>query len=140
VKVKIGTTWLAGHPDDPYKSQVSGWRQNGTRLIQEARYLRAEDVQVFDRRNKQTRISFSVTRYHSTTDAAEAFAVQHFDDIPGRAHITIEIQREGGGTILRYLRNAVILSVDSTLHGRTTRHTYQITGGAILKQDPAEIS
>jgi hypothetical protein len=133
VKIRIDNFWLAGAPDDPWHSQVANFRINGVRVVQVAQYLRAEAVKVFNRKNRQTTVTFEISRKHKTVQDAEVFILEHGNNIPGQGLVTFQALSSTGLVTERYLEAAVISGDDCSYIGATTRHNYQIVGGVMQK-------
>jgi hypothetical protein len=61
----------------------------------------------------------------------------HETQIPGQALATFTAGRSGAGaTASRFLKNAVVETISSSLIGCTTKHSYRITGG-VMSTSPA---
>lgn len=134
MEIKAGTYTLMKHGDASWA--FSGFRVNGSRLIQEAGHLRAEGVKKFDRKNARTTVDFTVTRTHESLEDAESHVLSHELDVPNRATVSFIGIGLTGNRVRRYLENAGIETVDVSMVGRTTFTTYRIAGGRMLKQNP----
>jgi len=115
---------------------VSNFRINGQRQAQIGQFLRAEDVKVFNRKNLQTNVSFTVTRLHESLMIAEIFILQHDRDVPAQGLVTFIAGDEGGKQIERYLNAAMIQVSERSFIGVSTMHSYTIIGGELLIQRP----
>ena len=134
MKVKIEKTWLAQGEHE----SVAGFRINGQRLTQTAQFLRAEAISVFDRKNHQTTVTFSITRLHESTQDAEVFILEHSTGLKHSGLIAFIAQGSHGRETVRYLQAACITVDDASYIGLSTRHNYTIIGGRILNQKPKE--
>lgn len=109
---------------------MTNFRINGSRNIQEAQFFRAVARQFYDRGNRKTEISFDTTRQFTDQVTAESFILMHETQFPGVFLAAFVAGRSGGGsTASRYLKNAAVESVASSLMGCTTHHSYRICGG-----------
>jgi hypothetical protein len=139
--MKITLTWTpsgASQPtnfvlaDSPASIPLTLFRINGSRRIQEAQFFRATASQFYDRGNRKTEITFDTTRQFADQVTAESFILLHETQFPGQFLATFMAGRSGAGaTASRYLQNATVESVASSLTGCTTRHSYRITGGVM---------
>jgi hypothetical protein len=104
---------------------------NGSRNVQDAQFFRASARQFFDRGNRRTDVSFDTTRTFTSQLDAEKFLLEHETQFPGQGLVTFLAGVQGRGTASRYLRNATVESVSSSIKGCTTSHSYRITGGVM---------
>lgn len=136
MKVKIDNFWLAGDPADPRKSQVCNFRIDGERVIQVARYTRAEASRMFDRKNRLTTVTFDVARIHADLDDAEKYILEHGEELPGQGLVTFISTSSKGQETLRFMKASCVQSYSCSYIGKSTRHSYQIIGGMMLKVQP----
>ena len=139
--MKITLTWIpsgASQPtsfvlaDSPAPIPMTNFRINGARNIQEAQFFRGTTRAFYDRGNRKTEISFETTRQFADQVSAESFILLHETQFPGQFLATFMAGRSGGGTTAsRYLKNAAVEAVSSSVIGCTTRHSYRITGGVM---------
>ena len=108
-------------------SSPSGLSIHTERNTQVRQALRAPAARDSDRGNLQTSVTFSVTRYFPSPQLAEAFILLHASTIPGGGTVVFQTV----GSINFYLTNAVIKTTESKHTGRTTLHSYSISGGLI---------
>jgi len=134
MEIKAGTKILMKAGDGDWN--ISGLRIQGNRRIQRAEHLRAPGIKVYDRKNVETTVEFTVSQLHESIEDAELHILEHELDIPNRATVTITAIGLQGQRIRRYLKDAGIPSIDHRLMGRTTFTTYRIVGGEMLKQNP----
>jgi len=132
MKVKINNTWLARGE----RESVADLQINGRRIIQIAQLLRADEIKMFDRKNHQTTVSFSVSRLHSSVQASECFILEHSTGLPGQGLVTFVATDDNGRDVERHLQAACIEIDESRYIGRSTHHTYTVIGGKMLKQKP----
>jgi hypothetical protein len=95
-------------------------------------FFRASQVQVFDRGNAQTTVSFGSVRQHATVSIAENFLLEHETALTGRANVTFKAPNGS----MRYLLNAKITDYRAECLGVSTRHQYTIVGGLLTKEKP----
>jgi hypothetical protein len=114
--------------DSPDPVPMQNFRINGSRNIQEAQFFRATARSFYDRGNRKTEVTFDATRVFTSQLAAESFILMHETQFPGQGLVTF-IAGATTGTASRYLQNAVVDSIASSLSGCTTKHSYRITGG-----------
>jgi len=109
-------------------SSPSGLAIHTERNTQVRQALRAPAARDSNRGNIQTAVSFSVTRYFTTVQLAEQYILLHASTFrrggPVVFHTTV------GGTNY-YLTNAVVKTTESKHTGRTTSHSYSISGRLI---------
>ena len=132
VSTAAGTITLADDND----LARSNLRINGQRLVDEVHGFRADWVQLFDRGNRKTVISFDVKRVFESSFDAIVTALDHNTKVPiiGLIELTIS---EGGQLARRWLQNASIMAVDiPRQRGAALWFTYQITGGEVLTTHP----
>jgi hypothetical protein len=145
--MKIVLTWTpfgATQPtsyvlaDSPAHIPVTNFKINGTRLIQEAAFFRSNAKSFYDRGNRKTEITFDTTRSFPDQNTAETFVFMHETQFPsqtqnpGQFLVTLTAGPAGAGaTTNRYLKNATLETVTSSLMGCTTKHSYKLTGGAM---------
>jgi hypothetical protein len=139
--MKVTLTWTptgASQPtnfvlaDSPATIPLTNFRVNGSRNIQDVQLFRATAEEFYDRGNRKTEITFDTTRLFTSQASAEAFVLMHETQFPGQFLATFQAGASGSAqTVSRYLQNAVVQSVSSSVTGCTTRHTYKITGGVM---------
>lgn len=117
--------------DSPAAVPLTNLRINATRAIQEAQWFRATARQFFDRGNRASIITFDTTRSFPDQVSAESFLLMHETQFPGQFNVTFQAGPGSGISVSRYLKNAVVQSVASSMTGCTTRHSYRISGGVM---------
>ena len=137
--MKIILTPTTGQPftlaDSPDPIPLANLRLSGSRAIQDAQFFRATNCVFYDRGNRRTEVTFDTTRLFASPVDAESFLLMHETQFPGRGLVTFIAGQKTGQTASRYLANAVVESVQSSLSGCTTRHRYRIVGG-IMSASP----
>jgi hypothetical protein len=128
LKITLNTFVLADSPDP---IPMVNLRINGSRIVQEASFLRAVARGEFDRGNRRTEVTFDTTRLFKTQLEAETFLLEHETNIQGSGLLTFIAGQKGKQTSTRYIKNAVVESVSSATSGCTTRHSYRIIGGIV---------
>ena len=127
MKILLGNFTIADSPDP---IPLTNFRINGSRNVQEAQFFCATARSCYDRGNRKTEITFDTTRSFATQVLAESFILMHETQFtPAQGLVIFTAGRAGAATASRYLANAVVESVSSSLMGCTTRHSYRITGG-----------
>jgi hypothetical protein len=139
--MKITLTWTpggSGQPtsfvlaDSPAAIPMKNFRINGSRNIQEAQFFRATARVFYDRGNRKTEVTFETSREFTDRVSAESFILLHATQFPGVFLAAFQAGISGAGaTASRYLKNAAVESVSSSLIGCTTMHSYRITGGVM---------
>ncbi|MDB6064946.1 MAG: hypothetical protein JWR26_1154 [Pedosphaera sp.] len=138
--MKITLTYpVAGGPngtfvlvDSPANIQYTNFRINGSRNIQEAQFFRATARQFMDRGNRKTEVTFDATRLFANQVAAESFIFMHETMFPGQFLAAFTAGVAGAGaTATKYLKNATVEAVSSSLMGCTGKFSYRITGGVM---------
>jgi len=139
--MKISITWTpsgATQPtnfvlaDSPANIPLQNFRITESDNIQEAQFFRAIARQFYDRGNAKTEVTFDTSRSWPDQNTAENFILTHATQFPNQGLITFVAGRSGAGsTSTRYLKNAAIESIGSSLIGCTTRHSYRIVGGVM---------
>lgn len=135
--MKVMLTWttpgtLGGSfvlADSPSPVPMVNFRINGSRNVQEAQFFRASAREFYDRGNRKTEVSFETSRVFTSQLEAESFILMHETQFPGQGLVTFTAGAAGRATASRYLQNAVVEAVASSLNGCATRHSYRITGG-----------
>lgn len=118
------TLELAGTADG---IPMTNLRVNGSRVIQDLLYFRANAQQEQDRLNRKTEVSFNATRVFTTPQAAEDFALQHEANMPQQLLDLKFVTADA----TYYLASCALVSMASEVIGSTTRHSYTFRGGAI---------
>lgn len=146
MKVLIGTFTLAQHDVTTTRdglnattvrtTAVSNFRIQSARVAQVAEFVRAAQVQTFDRGNRKTTITFNVSREHTTIRNCEAFLLAHIGQVPNKGLITLQAKETSGAVTERYLKDALCEVVDASYDGVTSFHSYQLIGGDILTEKP----
>lgn len=121
--------------DSPDPVPMTNFRVNGSRNVQEAQFFRAEAARFYDRGNQKTEVTFDTTRLFGSQVDAESFLLMHETDFPGSGLVIFRAGSGAGQSASRYLQNAVVQIMSSSLLGCTTRHSYRITGG-IMQTTP----
>jgi len=103
---------------------------SASRSIQRDNVVRARQPVFSDRRNRSTEVTFNTTRLFADPPTAEAFLMMHETMFPDGQRFLVTFQSGNGVAVAsKYLANAVVQSIQSTISGATTRHSYRITGG-----------
>jgi primosomal replication protein N len=121
--------------DSPSPVPMVNFRINGSRNVQEAQFFRASAREFYDRGNRKTEVTFETSRVFGSQLDAESFILMHETQFPGQGLVTFLAGASGRATASRYLQNAVVEAVASSLSGCTTRHSYRISGG-IMQTTP----
>jgi hypothetical protein len=125
MKIKKGSTYIAGLAGDPQKSQASNLSVNGVRLEQLVEKIRADFIGLLDRKNVRHTITWEVTRIHANMQTSEAFVLDHPGAVMGPDTFTFEFST--GSRVTTGFLNAVTCKQT----GLTTRHSYTLICGAI---------
>jgi len=80
VRTQWATTWISD--DTSAGGYQSGFKLNGRGIIQEAQFLRAAKVALFDRGNESYTFNFDVWRVFDTPGLAEQFLLGHRKSLP----------------------------------------------------------
>lgn len=100
-------------------------------IVQIAQGLRWDAIKTFDRRNTQTEITFTITKTHATTMAAEKFALEYRSQIPRRGNVTMTMAVGQSLGSVRQLLDASIDMQTTAIIGVTTFHQFTIIGGEV---------
>ncbi len=134
MKITIGTFTLADSPDPV---PMTNLRIACAGNIQTAQFFRAAAAQFYDRGNQKTEISFDTTQLWPNQLAAENYLLMLRTMFPATGLVTFIAGVKGTQTASRYLRNAVVQNLQSSMLGAcTTRHTFRISGG-IMQTSPS---
>ena len=144
MQISVDGYWIAGKHIPGYnwadtEPHQSPQNYNIQPLItaQHVGALRGASSKHFDRKNDTTRITFEVSREHSTLGEAEKFLHYHRVQAPRRGLVRIFSQSSfGGASTITFLRNALVQITNIRHMGRTNFTAYEITGGAIETEDP----
>lgn len=107
-------------------SGPSNYRMSGDVTEQIAEFLRADDVTVYNRKNRKAQVSFDVKRLCASVDAAETYCNMHPWTVTRSGTLTITTT---GGS-LRIL-TATLKTVSCTFTGATVFVSYLIIGGKV---------
>lgn len=108
------------------------------RKIQVAELFRGEEVDTFDRGNRETTVTFEISRTFPTQDAADVYVLQHEDTVPSSGIVTFTAFQANGQKVVRYLADGKVRVHELVEQiGVTTRHQYTIIGGVIQQPAPA---
>jgi hypothetical protein len=125
--------------DSPATVQLTNFKINGSRNIQEGQFFRATARSFYDRGNRKTDVTFDTTRQFTDQVSAESFMLMHETQLPSLVPNVLATFMAGvtgaGATASRYMKNAAIETVASSLKGCTTFHSYRISGG-IMSTSP----
>jgi hypothetical protein len=108
------------------------------RKLQVAELFRGEEIETFDRGNRETTALFEVSRTFPTQEAADVYILQHEDTIPSSGIVTFTAFQPNGQKVVRYLADGKVRTHELVEQiGVTTRHQYTIIGGTIQQSVPA---
>lgn len=124
MKVRINDTWLARGG----REGTSNVAFNGTQVIQEAQFFRAQAAKWFARGNRSSSFSFSVARTHGSTRDAEEFLFTHRDNLPHSGDLVITCGLPGDELDIAF-PGAVLEGVSAGYRGPTTFFTYTFRCG-----------
>jgi len=133
MKILIGNFVLADSPDPV---PISNLRIACAGNVQAAQFFRAAAAQFYDRGNQKTEITFDTTQLWPNQLAAESYLLMLRTMFPTTGLVTFIAGVKGTQTASRYLRNAVVQNLQSSMLGAcTTRHSFKISGG-IMQTSP----
>lgn len=128
MKIYIGTFELtAGGVEDPFDFAMDDSWQNQIR-----QYLRAELAKPKERGNRQSSVSFAITRHHASYLEALKYCVQHAAGISTTGNILFQFEDEGENPAFErfWLRNGHIQRATLVeITGIRTIHRYEFIGG-----------
>jgi len=132
------TYWLAGQPavNEREFSSVSGFRLTPAIAVQTISRVRAAAVEVLDRKNLQTTISFGTTRKFATAVGAELWSLDYDASHPRSGTLIFESPQPGGGVSRRYMAGAVVQPPTRAVTGVSVDLSYTVTGGLIKSSPP----
>ena len=108
------------------------------RKIQIAELFRGEEVETFDRGNRETTVAFEVSRTFATQEAADVYVLEHEETVPSSGIVTFTAFQPNGQKVVRYLADGKVRAHELVEQiGVTTRHQYTIVGGVIQQTVPA---
>ena len=128
---KIDNVVLAGAGNEG----TQNLRFNGRIVTQEAEFLRADQIQVFNRGNARTVIGFTRTIRKDDLADAEVFLLEHASEVLIDGLLTITAKSETK-EIERYIEAVVCRAYDAHQLGVTIFCQYEIIGGKILLEKP----
>jgi hypothetical protein len=132
VKIEFGTAILAD--EDAEDGIIASLEIAGERVIEEARFVRASFIEIFDRYNESSAVAVQVIRLHADRQAAQLFLLEHMGTLPGVADLAITASDLSGNVVVRWLKDAGLPSKTSgVIIGMTTVHTYRFIGGEVTK-------
>jgi hypothetical protein len=134
VKIKAGNVTLVNEGTDGLLRRFDVEEQ---RLLEVAEYVRADYIEVLDRKNRRSALSFEVIRLFESFDQAGAFLIDHLLDVPAKCHVALTFYGADGAFKTRYLLNAGVQRVgNGIVVGVSTIHAYQIIGGQFTITPP----
>ncbi len=97
--------------NDTREEAMSGLQIGGQPIIEVVAFPRAEGVVTFERGNRVTALSFTVSRRFRTVSERELFPAQHLVDLPDKAVLKLlsTSGTSGGGAI--YLQQAALAAL-----------------------------
>jgi hypothetical protein len=118
---------------------TTGMKFKVKRLIQVAPCFRAEQVETFDRGNRETMLSFDVFYTFDTIADAEAFVLLLEENLPSAGLVTLISSKPNGQTVVRYLADGKVDSHELIEQiGSTIHYHYELIGGVAQSTPPAE--
>ncbi len=100
--------------------------------VQTAQFFRSAAAQFYDRGNQKTEITFDTTQLWPNQLAAESYLLMLRTMFPATGLVTFIAGVKGTQTASRYLRNAVVQNLQSSMLGAcTTKHSFRISGGVM---------
>jgi hypothetical protein len=108
------------------------------RKIQVAELFRGEEVETFDRGNRETTVTFEVSRTFASQEAADVYVLEHEETLPSSGIVMFTAFQPNGQKVVRYLADGKVHDHELVEQiGVTTRHEYVIVGGVIQQSVPA---
>jgi hypothetical protein len=135
MKIRLGQIDLARgltHRESPTRFSLATARET-----QMARAVRATAVEIFDRGNTRTVVTFTVTRRHPNVEQALRFATTHPQALAGATGGLIFTSEDGPGTAETYLPDAVLRSLHCQPAGIITHTEYEFIGSRLNCQPSA---
>jgi hypothetical protein len=134
MRILIGNFILADSPDP---IPMTNLRIAGSGNVQPAQFFRAVAMQFYDRGNQKTEITFDTSQLWPNQLAAELYLLELRQKFPVTGLVTFIAGRKGTQTASRYLLNATVQNVQSSMMGAcTTKHSFKISGG-IMQTTPS---
>lgn len=109
----------------------TGLRVSGPVAAQVAQFLRATQVTVWNRANREVRVAFGITRECASAIAAEKFCFSHPRDCLRSTTVIIQAEGQAGAFDKLTLANAVVTQVACEQFGVAVVVNYEIVGGSI---------
>jgi hypothetical protein len=128
MKISFGNINLASGIE--YGEMPIDFKIFGQRTVQILSTIRGSETKAIDRGNLNNRVEFRVRKKHDNAESAQNYSIRHASELRD-LQSDLTIVGEPSNTPY-YLKNAVILSVESTSNGNTSEHFYKIVGGAIV--------
>ncbi|GEM_PF-6161951 len=128
MKIVLNGVQLTG---DKPEEQPGDFRLNGRSEVEISRAIRSAEAVPTLSQNQANTISFSISREHANTGAAELFIFQHLIAIVnqiGRLELTCS-DPDGGTTGVVYFTAVALSSWNMTFSGASTVISYQLTAG-----------
>ncbi len=125
MKISIGNISLANghdHKEEPYDFSL-----HHTRQTQMATPLRSNSSKWYDRGNQTITITFSVTKQHTSVEAAQQYVIQHAIELNNLSSQLIIVEEPSQKQFI--LLDAVMSEITSSSTGITSTHFYKIIGG-----------
>ncbi|PTY02567.1 hypothetical protein DB346_08445 [Verrucomicrobia bacterium LW23] len=137
MRITINNYELANDVDALVVTGPDQFDISGVDAEQMVQLIRGASTQFYDRENRQTTMSFTVSRLHASLMAAEFWLITHERDVPRRGLVTIRVRNPSGGQEASAYLAGAMLTPRSGYSGLTTLHTYQLRGGVFLSSPPS---
>lgn len=126
--IALNTDILAGEGDEAHLNL----RIAGRQILQEAEYLRAESIEIFNRKNQRTTLTFQTHKYFTNQAEADVWMLDRFPTLLalcGTLHLkakTESLEAE------RYIASAAVASLTTGEVGVSIELFWEIHAGKIL--------
>ncbi len=114
----------------------SGLRINGRQILQEADFLRADSIDLFNRKNQSTTLTFKTNKKFTDQAEADTWMLDRLPvllDLCGLLKLTcFSESRETN----RYIKKAAVASITTSEIGVSVDLFWEVRGGKILTEKP----
>lgn len=129
MKIKFAKITLA---DSGAGMPVQDLRVRGLRAGEVVEYPEAEEVGLFDRKNRSKGITFGSEREHASEADAQAFVAQHDEELP--VQDVLEMICGAGRMERKLFLPALLTEIESSAKGCRSYHRYSFVTGVTRSQ------
>ncbi len=121
-------------PDVNFREHPSDLTVNGVRSVQDAAFLRGDEIESYGRGSHKTSVAFTIFRLFETIQDAQEWMLTNQSNVENGGVIKFAF----GSNFNRYayMKAGAIASIDASHIGVSVKEVYQIVGGKITLEEP----